>query len=63
MPTCATLGSGLVNDDLGANHNAPKPLGSDMGDRKGIGATTYGYAKLSRVPGKEGDGVSRPVPH
>ena len=35
------LGQVWFADDLGANHNAHKPPGSDVGDRKGILATTY----------------------
>jgi hypothetical protein len=48
----------LFANDLDANEKAEKTPGSDVGARKGIQATTYGYADLSRVPGEEADGVS-----
>ena len=40
MTACATFGAGVVNDDLGANHNAQEPPEANVGGGKGIQATT-----------------------
>jgi hypothetical protein len=51
------------DDDLGADDNAEKPPDANVGGRKGILATTYRYANLSRIPGEESGAAAQPVSH